>query len=300
MARRRGTKIKTPAEKKKPHPTITALARIDENGNERHAYQVMDWLIEKYHSDLADANIVIANHMSGIKEDADGTVGFGRVKRGNDLDRAFADFDFVLIIPYDMFQHSDADKRHAIIDSLLCQCAVKKDKHGEPCVNSQDKTIFRTRKPIKVFPENIRRYGLWQSEAVKDAAAAFNDSKRPLLPSSRKPSKGFNETALAEGEAPPESHLKNGNGKAHTNGKSKGNPSPPTPEPGSLEALELPHPILEACHVAKLLTVDDVCRFVTENSRLALAELKNMGSERSDVLWSAVEAYQAEHAAEAK
>jgi hypothetical protein len=304
MARRRGTKIKTPAEKTKPHPTITALARVDENGNERHAYQIMDWLIEKYHSDLAEANIVIANHMSGIKEDADGTVGFGRVKRGNDLDRAFADFDFVLIIPYDMFQHSDVDKRHAIIDSLLCQCAVKKDKHGEPCVNSENKTIFRTRKPIKVFPENIRRYGLWQSEAVKDAAEAFHDSKRPLLPENRKQSKRFNEPALDQGEAPPDSHLKNGNGKAHPNGHAggkagkaaKNRKDAPAPEAGSLESLELPHPILEACHAAGFTAVEDVCQFVAENSRLALAELKNMGSERADALWSAVEQFLGQHA----
>lgn len=306
MARRQKIK-KPPAEKQKPHPTVTALSRLDENNNERHAYKVLDWLIEKYHSDLTDANIVIANHMTNIREDADGTVGFGRVKRGNDLDRAFADFDFVLIIPYDMFQNSTPEKRHAIIDSLLCQCAVKKDKHGEPCVNSENKTIFRTRKPIRVFAENIRRYGLWQSEAVKEATEAYHDSKRPLLPSSRKPAKAFSQSALDPGESPPESHLKNGeangNGKAAANGKpkaSKSKAAPPAPEPGSLEALELAHPILEACHAAGLNTVDDVCKYVTEYSHLGLAELKGMGSERADTLWTAVEKYQAEHAVEAK
>lgn len=294
MARRQKIK-KQPAEKKKKHPTIEPL--------------------DEYHSDLAEANIVIAKHMGSIREDVDGTVGFGRVKRGNDLDRAYAEYDFVLIIPYEMFEHSDSVKRHAIIDSLLCQCAVQKDRHGEPVVNSQDKTIYRTRKPIKVFPENIRRYGLWQNEAVKDAVGAYNDSKRPLLPENRKAAKRFNETAMANGEKPPESHLKNGeaNGKHKGNGKASGKTpngktppkekvAPPQPEPGTLEALDLPHPIIEACHAADLKTVDDVVRFRGEYGALALAELKGLGSERSDALWSAVEQFQAEHAetAEAK
>jgi hypothetical protein len=316
MARRQKIK-KQPAEKKKRHPTIEPLLREPEGGETPHAYRVMDWLIDEYHSDLAEANIVIAKHMGNIREDVDGTVGFGRVKRGNDLDRAYAEYDFVLIIPYDMFEHSDSTKRHAIIDSLLCQCAVQKDRHGEPVVNSKNQTIYRTRKPIKVFPENIRRYGLWQNEAVKDAVGAYNDSKRPLLPENRKKAKRFSDSALDKGEAPPETHLKNGeaSGKHKANGKAKASGTtangktppkekvaPPKPEPGTLEALELPHPILEACHAADLRTVDDVVRFHAEYGQIALAELKNMGSERADSLWSAVERYQAEHAetAEAK
>jgi hypothetical protein len=291
-------KSKPPDEKKKPQATFEALSRLDEQGNVRHVYKVMEWLIEQYHSDLEEANIVIANHMGNIREDADGTVGFGRVKRGNDLDRCFADYDLVLIIPYDMFQHSDNEKRHAIVDNLLCQCAVKKDQHHEVVVNSAGKIVYRIRKPIRVFAENIGRYGLWQSDAVKESVARYNDSKRPLLPESRKKAKKSSESALDPGESVPDSHLRNGSVNGHANGNGKPSRSRtklPEPESGSLESLGLPQTILDACHGCDLKSIEDVVRMHGESGALGLAEIKGMGSEKAETLWTAIELYLEHH-----
>lgn len=188
-------KKKKPVEKKPKPVTIVAYDRNPEGGQTPHAYRIMDWLIDEYFGHLSDANITIAKQLGNIREDVDGTTGVGRVKCGNDLDRAYAEYDFVLIIPFSMFENSDADRRTALIHNLLCYCGVTKDKNGEPKVDAEGRTVYHLRKPVKLFPENVSKFGIWQSEAASEAFKRFKDRDRPLLPQDREMGRGFDEPA---------------------------------------------------------------------------------------------------------
>lgn len=306
MVRRRASRM--PKEKKLKPVNFAPIER-EHAGKLTEPYKVMENLIGKHHKDLneAECRILIGWDLGPTKPDADGFIKFGRVKKGADVDREMAKYDVLIVIRKNIWASFDNTRKHAEIDRLLCRVAVVRDAHGEIVVDEKGRSQFRLRKPVEVFPENVARFGFHQEPKLAECLTRYNDSQRPLLKDNdkpKKPAKRFHEAALSNGETPPETHLKNGNGKAHTNGKATKPPkekvAPPKPEPGTLEALELPHPIVEAAHAADLRTVDDVIRFHTEYGALALAELKGMGSERADALWSAAEKYQAEHAVEAK
>jgi len=275
MAKRKPT-----AETKRKRVTISPIQRTASET----AYKILDFLIGEYHTDLADAKIMLAYQMSDLREDVDGMVGFGRVKRGNDLDRAYAQYDFVLIIPHAVWQGSDETPRHAILDWMLCHCAITKDKHGDPALDEEDRLVYRLRRPIKVFSENVRRYGLWQSEPVEDAIKSYRDKDRPLLSQMEgaKPA-APKKKAPAKEKAPA---------KAETNGHHQA--------VGALSTIALPFEIVQACEKADLKTVDAVQRYHGEHGVEGLASLKGMGSERAEKLWATIEKHQAEPAAAGK
>lgn len=291
-------------KEKKLRPVNFAPIEREHAGKITEPYKVLETLIGKHHKDLneAEARILIGWDLGPTKPDADGFVKFGRVKKGADVDREMAKYDVLIVIRKNIWASFDNTRKHAEIDRLLCRVAVVRDPHGEIVVDEKGRSQFRLRKPVEVFPENVARYGFHQEPKLSECLTRYNDSQRPLLKGNdgkpKKPAKRFNEPAMDKGELPPESHLNNGetNGKASTNGKAKGKVAPPEPALGTLEAVELPHPILEACEAAGLKTVEDVVRYHDEYGMIGLHDLKGMGSERADALWTAVEKYQAEHA----
>lgn len=289
MAKRRQ---KAPKEKKLKAVQFRPIER-EHGGKVTEPYKILDTLVAKHHKDLleAEANILIGWDLGPAKPDCDGFIKFGRVRKGSDVDRATAGYDILLVIRQEVFNSFDSTRKHAEIDRLLCRCAVQRDAHGEIVSDEKGRSVFRLRKPVEVFPENVARYGFHQEPKLAECLTRYNDSQRPLLKDDKpkRASRKASEPALAPGEEVPSSHLRNGrNGK--TNGEAK------APEPGSLDALDMPYPIVELCQASDLRTVEDVVKFREEYGELGLAELKGMGSERADVLWSAVEKYQAEHA----
>lgn len=197
-----GRKRKAASDRKKKKITMELVERDFSNRTSKDPlpYRVCDKLVEQHHMGLLDATIGIAWHLSTIREDADGTIGFGRVKRGNDLDRSMARFDFVLILPKEVWDASDEIRQAAMIDFLLCACADVRDKHGEPAVDERDRQVWRLRKPIKVFAENVRRFGLWQSDKIEQNLELFHKQLRlPGMDSSapRPKAQRFSEAAIA-------------------------------------------------------------------------------------------------------
>lgn len=202
MARKR----KADKERKKKKVAVTLIERMHA-GKVTEPYRVLDKLVGKHHKHLveAEARIGLAWDEGPAKEDADGFTKFGRVRRESDLDRARLPFDFTLIIRREIWQSFDATRKEAEIDRLLCRCMVSRDKNGEILVDEKDRTVFRLRRPVEVFPENVARYGFHQEPKLADMLARFNDSQRPLL---KEPAQRFSEPAHKP--------------KAETNGKAKG------------------------------------------------------------------------------
>lgn len=177
----RPKKDRPAADKKRRSVSIELLDREGPSGETAQPYFIMDRLIEEYHEELSDARIAIAWRMSEIREDSDGQIEFGRVKRGADLDRALAPYDFVLIVAHEVWnREKDETRLEAMLDWLLCQC-MPVTKDGEQVVDEKDRLCWRLRKPLRVFPENVGRYGLWNAEPIDEAIKRHNDAKRTLL-----------------------------------------------------------------------------------------------------------------------
>ena len=185
------------AVEKRKAVTVELLER-ERDGVTSAPYFVLDQLIENHHPDLGLARFAIAWRLSEVREDADGLMEFGRVKRGADLDRALAPYDFVFIIAHEVWNRAAMNeaRQEAILDWLCCHCMpVMKD--GEQVVDEKERLCWRLRKPLKVFAENVGRYGLWNAEKVDEAVKRHNDSKRPLLNgAAAKKAAKFSEPAL--------------------------------------------------------------------------------------------------------
>lgn len=285
MARRR----REPKEKKLRKVNFAPIER-EHGGKLTEPYKVLEAMIAKHHKELneAETRILIGWDLGPAKPDADGFLKFGRIRKGSDVDRACADYDVLLVIRKEIWQSFDATRKNAEIDRLLCRVAVNRDQHGEIVVDEKGRASYRMRKPVEVFPENVARFGFHQEPKLAECLTRYNDSQRPLLKENtgpKKRGKRSDEPALDPGELPPAAHMRNGNGKS----------AKPAPEPGSLEALDIPHPILEACAGADLRTVEDIVRYQSQYGELGLANLKGMGSEKAEALWATVSAYLEHH-----
>lgn len=305
----RKKKDKPKAEKHRREVTIETVSRDPEphNGLMPHCYRILDFLIDEKHQHLSEAKIVIDYQMSSLKEDVDGTIGFGRVKRGNDLDRAHAEFDFVIIVPKSLWDHSDETRRHAIIDFHLNACQAVIDKNGEQAVDQKDRNVWRLRKPIRVFAENASRYGFWQQEALADAAKRFNDSKRPLLmPEDREPAHSFSQGTHSNKDVPPGATSTTTPGGVRRNSEGVTEESPATESKLNghasngagekpteawravlIEDLELPEAIGEKFDAAKLTTLGQVLAFGGD----ALATITGLNEEQLKAVEKAIKKF---------
>jgi hypothetical protein len=280
------------AEKKLKKVTVSILSR-EHAGKVNKLYQIMERLIAEHHTDLAIAKIVIGWRFEK-KEDADGRLWLGSLKKAGDVDRSLHDYDFVMLLNHEFVNSAATDEQiTALIDHELCHGRVSKDSHGEIRVDEHGRAVFRTRKhDVEEFREIIARHGAWKSDLMDFFGAWKEAQSRPLLNEDNTPrrrSRRASEPALGPGDSVPDSHLKNG----HANGKAKSNGKAAKTEPaeGSLESLGLPYPIIEACHKADLHTIEDVVRFQDEHGAIGIAEISGMGSEKAESLWATVSVY---------
>jgi len=181
-ARRRSTKAK--AKKKSRKKVTVSLLKRKHGGKTTQAYEIMDKLIEKHHTHLAEAKIAICWRF-GWNADADGRLRLGQCKKASDCDRALREYDFVLLLNHEMWNASNFSQAQmkALIDHELCHAQVSIDADGEPRTDEQGRTCYRTRKhDVEEFTEVVTRHDLYTSDLERFAAKLREDAKRPLLP----------------------------------------------------------------------------------------------------------------------
>lgn len=150
-------------------------------------YRMMDELIEKHHSHLADARIVIAWRF-GWNEDQDGRLQLGQCKKASDIDRDLHDYDFIILLNSDVWNKagfSEAQMR-ALIDHELCHAqVVVNEETGEVKTDETGKNVYRIRKhDIEEFHEIVARHGCWKHEIREFAEAAMERADAPLTANS--------------------------------------------------------------------------------------------------------------------
>jgi hypothetical protein len=299
-----GRKRKEPKEKKRKSVAIIPIVR-ENAGKVTEPYRVMESMIGKHHKQLneAEARIALAWDGGPAKPDTDGYVKFGRVKRGADLDRAYSPFDIWIIIRREVWNSFDETRKRAEMDRLLCRCDVTRDSHGEVVVDELGRSVFRLRKPIEVFPENVARFGFHQEPKLADCLARFNDSQRPLFKEGdKKKGKGFSEPAMGPKDVPKEPAKKSPKAKAESNGHAETNGTAVSDLPWRNRPVtvldKLPFPIQQALQNAKCGTLGAIAELEESQGALGLAEIKDMGSERAEMLRDLIAKYRIDHAPE--
>ncbi len=191
-------------EKKRKKVTVRLLKR-EHAGEVTEPYRIMEELIAKTHTHLADASIVIA-WRKGWRPDADNHVRLGQCRKRGDLDRELDKFDFVILINEEYWAGLNDDHKRALIDHELCHAQIVYDSDGEPKRDDRNRLVCRIRKhDVEEFRDVVQRHGLYTADLAEIAKAAINDAQRPLLKAA-------------------EAKEADGNGKAESNGQAKKKP----------------------------------------------------------------------------
>jgi hypothetical protein len=143
-------------------------------------YRILEALVAEFHEHLKDAKIALAWRF-GWRADADGRLRLGSCKKGSDLDRALANYDFVIQLNHEAWNQSgfDSEKRTALIDHELCHAQVACDTNGEPKLDDQGRTCYRIRKhDVEEFSEVVARHGCYKADLEHFAAQM---GKTPLF-----------------------------------------------------------------------------------------------------------------------
>lgn len=143
-------------------------------------YRLLRELVVAHHEHLKDARIGLA-WCTSWKPDVDGRVKLGMARKMSDLDREYAEFDFIILLKKSFWQDLQVtpEQRRALLDHELCHCEVKLDERtGDPVYDERGRKCFRLRKhDLEEFTAIARRYGCWKAD-IESFYASLNQSAR--------------------------------------------------------------------------------------------------------------------------
>lgn len=191
MARRFGTRTRKPKG-----PKRVSYELIDKNSvTGGPMYKLLRDLVHEHHREVAEARIALA-WCTSWRKDVDGRLPLGRCRKGSDLDRELAPFDFVVVLNKPFWTDPSTTEKalRAVLDHELCHCSVRLDKHDEPEQDAKGRIVYRIRKhDLEEFSEIAERYGCWKRdiEAFHQALRRSKQLELPVdekKPDARKPS----------------------------------------------------------------------------------------------------------------
>ena len=144
------------------------------------AYGMMKKIRHHYHQGIRKAKIALM-WLLKVKPDKDGHLLLGRCKKATDFQRELADFDFVILLNKEMWEHPKFGhkRQKALLDHELCHAFSVYDREGHRIKNVRDKYVFRTRKhDIEEFREIVERHGLYKADLEEFAKSIFKGMKR--------------------------------------------------------------------------------------------------------------------------
>jgi hypothetical protein len=141
----------------------------------------------KYHSDLNEAKIAIAWRIA-TKADKDGHLVLGKCVKASELQREFAEYDFVIVLNKEVWDNPDFDteKKMALLDHELCHAAPQLDKYFDTMRDERGRQIFRTRKhDIEEFRSVVAHFGCYKRD-LESFAETLLKSSAPLFEQQQK------------------------------------------------------------------------------------------------------------------
>lgn len=138
--------------------------------------------VRQYHSDIAEAEIGLA-WRTNWTSNADGQLILGKCVKASDLQREFMEYDFVIVLNYEVWTNSEwtREKKLALMDHELCHAAVSFDVDGEPKYTERGRPVYRIRKhDIEEFREIIQRHGCFKKD-LQEFARTIAESEQMSL-----------------------------------------------------------------------------------------------------------------------
>lgn len=163
----------------KPKPVNYEL--IAEDPKAEH-YKLLSEAREKWHSELHEARVALA-WRKNQKPDKDGHLVLGKCQKVTDLMKEFAEYDFVIVLNYDVWNDPEFSKQMklALLDHELCHAAIMEDG-GEHKYDERDRPVFRIRKhDVEEFYAVVHRHGTYKRDLEKFAELLLQNQRQPLL-----------------------------------------------------------------------------------------------------------------------
>lgn len=148
---------------------------------ESEPYQILA-AMRKFHSDIDEAAIALA-WRKNLKPDSDGHLVLGKCVKISDLQKEFAQYDFIILLNREVWEDSEftEEKKRALIDHELCHAAAVSDDDGAK-YDERHRRVFRTRKhDIEEFYAIVHRHGCYKRDLELFAEALMKKRKTPLL-----------------------------------------------------------------------------------------------------------------------
>jgi len=166
-------------------PKIINFELIPEKDGEHvpEPYRIMREMVEKYHEDLHGAKIAMA-WRKNLKADKDGHLMLGMCVKASDLQKEFAEYDFVILLNREVWLSDEftTEKKKALVDHELCHATFAPDKDGFKKRDERERIVWRVRKhDIEEFFDVVRRHGCYKRDLVAFADALMKKKATPPL-----------------------------------------------------------------------------------------------------------------------
>ena len=134
-----------------------------------------------WHCELSEANIALAWRIE-TPEDKDGHIVLGRCVKITDLQKEFAEYDFIIVLNQEYWGEFNHAQKLALVDHELHHAARATDADDLPKQDERGRPVWRVRKhDIEEFHAVVERHGCWKKDLLRFAEAIREKRKAPLL-----------------------------------------------------------------------------------------------------------------------
>jgi hypothetical protein len=154
-----------------------------DNGVAPEPYRLLEEIRDSHHAETLKARVALAWRLRE-KPDKDGHVVLGRCIKVSDLNKEFADWDFIITLnrtAWDDLEFTKAMKM-ALLDHEMMHAQPSCDSEsGEQIMDERNRPCWRTRKhDCEEFFDIVRRHGVWKRD-LEIFAETLLKKKQPEL-----------------------------------------------------------------------------------------------------------------------
>lgn len=165
--------------RKTPKPKPPSYERIDRKADPLEVYKLLDTVLEEYRQDdLEESKCRIALAWRyGLKRNKDGQLVLGKCKKVSELDKLYAEFDFVIILNSEAWKTLNDGQRKALVHHEVCHIAISTDQNGNTKKDSRGRTAFRIKKhDIEEFGDVVAVHGCYKRDLAQFVEAAVKSA----------------------------------------------------------------------------------------------------------------------------
>lgn len=147
---------------------------------EKSPYKLLSKVRKRHHQETQKAKIALAWRID-YKPDPDGHIVLGKCKRTTELQREFADWDYVILLNKEAWEDPKFGKkrRYALLDHELCHVAPSFNRKGKQKRDERKRRLWRIRKhDLEEFEDVVERHGCYKKDLERFAEALLKHRRR--------------------------------------------------------------------------------------------------------------------------